>query len=77
MPGKLLISGLSRGGVEADEDEDEEEGPERVVRNSARRGEEGEDPKRAWRASRCIVMYIKGFGPVDQDDWILSIGDRM
>jgi hypothetical protein len=71
-----LISGLSRGGVEADEDEDEEEGPERAVRNSAMRGEEGEDPKRAWRSSRCIVTYIKGFGPVDQDDSMLSIECR-
>jgi hypothetical protein len=55
-----LISGLSRGGVEADEDEDEEEGPERVVRNSAMRGEEGEEPKRAWRSFRCMVEYASG-----------------
>jgi hypothetical protein len=61
-----LISGLSRGGVEADEDEDEEEGPERAVRNSAMRGEEGEDPKRAWRSSRCMIQIdIVDLRPLD------------
>ena len=70
-----MISGLRRGGgVDVDGDEFEEE--ERVVRNSARRGEEGEEPKRAWRSSRCIVMYVKGFGPVDQDESMLSIECR-